>query len=169
MNMAAEIITINMAEMAVGSDKTLIRTASLGSCVAIVIHDHKNQVGGMAHAMLPSRKSAPADVVEEARRNIKAKEAVAKYADESAIRLVDEVEKIGGKKESMRAKLIGGSKMFRFLSGDDYGLGWRNAESARKQLLMLGIPIESEDVGGTVGRSAEFNIETGLVEVTTVI
>lgn len=167
--MAAEIITINMAEMAVGSDKTLIRSASLGSCVAIVIHDHKNQVGGMAHAMLPSRKTAPADVVEEARKNIKTNEAVAKYADESVNRLVDEVEKIGGKKENLRAKLIGGSKMFRFLSGDDHGVGFRNAEAARKQLLLLGVPIESEDIGGTVGRSVEFNIENGLVEITSVI
>lgn len=169
MSMAAEIITINMAEMAVGSGKTLIRSASLGSCVAIVIHDHKNQVGGMAHAMLPARKTNPKDVIEEARSNIKSNEAVAKYAGESAARLATEVEKIGGKRDNFRAKLIGGAKMFRFLSGDDFGIGFRNAEAARKQLLLLNIPIESEDVGGAVGRSVEFNIETGLVEITTVI
>lgn len=169
MNMAVEIITINMAEMAVGSDKTLIRTASLGSCVAIVIHDHKNQVGGMAHTMLPSRKAAPADVVEEARKNIKTNEAVAKYADESSVRLVAEVEKMGGKRENFRAKLIGGAKMFRLLGGDDKGLGFRNVEAARAQLALLRIPVESEDVGGAVGRSVELNMENGLVVITTVI
>lgn len=158
-----------MAEMAVGTKNTIIKTMSLGSCVAIVIHDHENQVGGMAHAMLPSRKGAPNDVVEEARASIRSNEAVAKYADEGVIRLFEELKKMGAKQESLKAKLVGGSKMFRFLSGDDHGIGFRNAEAARKQLLLLGIPVESEDVGGSVGRSAEFNIENGLVEITTVI
>lgn len=76
---------------------------------------------------------------------------------------------MGTKPENLKAKLVGGSKMFRFLSGDDHGIGFRNAEMARKQLLLLGIPIESEDVGGSVGRSAEFNIDNGLVQVMTVL
>lgn len=167
--MSSKVITINMAEMAVGARGTLISTMSLGSCVAIVLHDHENMIGGMAHAMLPSRKSAPTDVVEEARKNIKSNEAVAKYADESVVRLFDEIIKMGAKKENIKAKLVGGAKMFKFLSGDDHGVGFRNAESARAQLLLLGIPIESEEIGGSSGRSAEFNIENGLVQITTVI
>jgi chemotaxis protein CheD len=107
--------------------------------------------------------------VEEARQRIRGTEAVAKFADESVGRLVAEIEKIGGEKGRFKAKLVGGAKLFRMLSGDDKGVGFRNAEAARNALLRLAIPIEAEDVGGAVGRSATFTIENGLVEITTVI
>lgn len=167
--MEKQIININMAEMAVGKEHTHIRTASLGSCVAIVLYDAVAQVGGMAHAMLPSKKDKPADVIEEARRNISANESSAKYADEAVDMLIREIEKAGGKKECLKAKLIGGAKMFRILSGDNFGIGYRNAEAAKTRLKFLNIPIEAEDIGGTVGRAADFNIENGLVEIVTVI
>ena len=158
-----------MAEMAVGKDHAHIRTSSLGSCVAIVLYDSIAQVGGMAHAMLPSRKDKPADVIEVARYNISENGFVAKFADEAVERLVAEIEKIGGKKEHLKAKLIGGAKMFRILSGDNFGIGFRNAEAARARLKALGIPVEAEDIGGVVGRTADLNIGNGLVEIVTVI
>ncbi|MDD4531480.1 MAG: chemotaxis protein CheD [Candidatus Pacebacteria bacterium] len=167
--MAMEEIVINMSEMAVGSGRALIRTMSLGSCVAIVIYDQTIKVGGMAHAMLPSQNNKPADVIEEARSNICGDELTAKYADQAVIRLVAELEKMEGRRENFKAKIIGGAKMFRILSGDNKGIGFRNVEAARKQLEILNIPIEGEDVGGCVGRSAEFSIESGLVLITTVI
>lgn len=158
--MEAQIININMAEMAVGKEHTRIRTSSLGSCVAIVLYDATTQVGGMAHIMLPSRDDKPADVIDEFS---------AKYADEAVDKLIFEIEKLGGKKECLKAKLVGGAKMFRILSGDNFGVGYRNAEAARIRLKVLNIPIEAEDIGGTVGRAADFNIGNGLVEVVTVI
>lgn len=164
-----QIININMAEMAASGGNTHILTTSLGSCVAIVLHDANAQVGGMAHAMLPSRDDKPADVIEVARRSISTSESVAKYADESVDRLIAEIEKLGGKKENLTAKLIGGAKMFRILSGDNFGVGYRNAEAAKARLKALGIPITAEDTGGIVGRAADFNIGNGLVEIVTVI
>ncbi len=158
-----------MAEMAVGKEHMHIRTSSLGSCVAIVLYDAITQVGGMAHAMLPSRKDKPADVIEVARANISEDGFVAKFADEAVDRLVVEIEKIGGKKEHLKAKLIGGAKMFRILSGDNFGIGFRNAEAAKARLKVLNIPIEAEDIDGVVGRAADLNIGNGLVEIVTVI
>ena len=158
-----------MAEMAVGKGNTRICTASLGSCVAIVLYDADSRIGGMAHSMLPSRNVKPADVIEAARVNISENGFVAKFADEAVERLVIEIEKLGGKKEHIKAKLIGGAKMFRILSGDNFGIGFRNAEAAKTKLKLLGIPLESEDLGGTVGRSASLNIDSGLVEIVTVI
>lgn len=168
--MTSEIITINMAEMAVGSHDTVIRTMSLGSCIAIILYDNKAKVGGMAHVMLPMRKVASANFVEETQRNnISGSGSVAKFADEAVERLLHEIEKMGAKREDIRAKLVGGAKMFRLLGGDDKGIGFRNAESARSQLSIYGIQIESEDVGGTAGRSVDFNIGNGLAQIITVI
>lgn len=152
-------IHINMAELAVGHNDMRIKTSSIGSCVVIALYDNEAGVGGMAHAMLPTRVGRERDLSEY--------EAPAKYADESADRLVAEIEKIGGKKNRLKAKLVGGAKMFKVLGGDQYGIGYQNVEAARSRLEELGIPIESEDVGGSVGRVAEFNIANGVVEVST--
>lgn len=154
----SKIININMGEMAVSHNDTHIKTGSIGSCVVIVVYDDEAKVGGMAHAMLPSRKEKKLDGIGEA---------AAKYADESVDRLVKAIEGIGGKKERLKAKLIGGARMFKILSGDKYGIGYRNVEAARERLTELGVPIESEDTGGTIGRLAELNLENGLVDVST--
>lgn len=158
-------INITMSQMATGSGDTHIITGSLGSCVAIVIYDPKLKIGGMAHAMLPSRNEqvdGSAGVTAE-------DEFPAKFADEAVEKLVDAVQKAGGKKENFKAKIIGGAKMFRVLSGDNFGIGYRNAESAKTKLNSLGIMIDSEDTGGTAGRSVDFNLANGLVEIMTVI
>lgn len=171
----SQTININMGEMAVGHNDTHIKTGSIGSCIVIVLYDEEAKVGGMAHAMLPSRRKQYAkDVVSEARervsipsRSSNSEESIAKYADESVDRLVKEVENIGGKRARLKAKLVGGSKMFKILSGDKHGIGYQNAEAAREQLKVLGIPIENEDTGGTIGRIAELNLENGLLDVST--
>lgn len=155
-----EPVRINMAEMAVGHNDMTISTGSIGSCVVIMIYDREAGVGGMAHAMLPSR-AGPSDGAGDIY------EAKAKYADESVDRLISEIEKMGGEKRRLSAKLVGGARMFKVLGGDRYGIGYKNVESARKRLQELGIPIESEDVGGSTGKTARFNIANGVVEVLT--
>lgn len=163
----SRVINIDMGEMAAGHNDTHIKTGSIGSCVVIVLYDGEAKVGGMAHAMLPSRTERQKDGVLKTKDVIFEAEAVAKYADESVDRLLNEVETIGGKKKRIKAKLIGGARMFKILSGDKYGIGYQNIEAARGRLVELGIPIENEDTGGTVGRLAEFNLENGLVDVST--
>lgn len=163
----AELININMGEMAVGHNDAHIKTGSVGSCVVIVLYDDKAKVGGMAHAMLPSRMERKRNVASETKGAIFEAEAVAKYADESVDRLLNEVKAIGGKEENIKAKLIGGSRMFKILSGDKHGIGYQNTESARQRLTELDIPVENEDTGGTVGRIVELNLSNGLVDVST--
>lgn len=160
-------IDINMAEMAVATGDAVIRTGSIGSCIVIAVYDEEAKVGGMAHAILPSKEEKSADVIEEARANINSVEAVAKYADSSVDRLVSEVEKLGGKKERLKAKLVGGARMFKLLSGDKFGIGYRNIEAAKKRLSELNIPVISEETAGTVGRMAEFSLINGLMNVIT--
>jgi len=162
-----ETIHINMTEMAVGKNNTKIETNSIGSCVVIVIQDHNAHIGGMAHAALPSVSDGNSDVVTDARKNINANTTVAKYADEAVDRLIDELIKLGADKSKLEAKLVGGARMFKILSGDKHGVGYRNVEAARNRLQVLGIPIKGEDTGGTVGRTADLDMATGLLNVNT--
>lgn len=156
-----KLIEITTAQMAVGKGAVRLRTSSIGSCLVVVLYDYEAKVGGMAHAMLPSRPSHEnvADVI--------SMEAPAKYVDEAIDLLIYEIEKSGGKKERLKAKLVGGAKMFKVLGSPGTGIGESNLESARKHLERLGIEIESEEVGGSIGRIAEVNLQNGLVTVTT--
>ena len=150
-----------MGEIAIGKKNTILKTGSIGSCIVIILYDKENEVGGLAHAMLPNRKVKNNPGQKEAFKV----EAPAKYVNDSIDNLVEEIKKMGGKKENLDAKLIGGAKMFKILSGDKYGIGQQNIEKARQKLQETNIPIDSESIGGTTGKIVEFNTSNGIVEV----
>lgn len=160
-----KIVNINMNEMAVGHSGMHIRTGSVGSCVVIVLYDGIAKVGGMAHAMLPSRIQQ--EDFFEAREW--PHELPAKYASEAVDRLMEAILKIGGEKHRIEAKLVGGAKMFQVLGGGPDAIGYQNIAAAKKRLEELGIQIKSQDIGGTVGKNVELSLENGLVEVSTKI
>ena len=145
---------IKTGEMAVGKNNTVIKTGSVGSCVVVALYDDEAKVGGLAHSMLPARREGSEDD----------SDAQAKYADEAVDNLVVEIEKNGGDKSKLVAKLVGGGAMFKNSSshiGDD------NVASAKSKLTELGIHVENEDTGGSMGKSVELNLSTGLVKVET--
>lgn len=49
-----DIIDLTIGEVKVAKPPTRLRTSALGSCVACVLYDKVEQVGGMAHIMLPT-------------------------------------------------------------------------------------------------------------------
>jgi chemotaxis protein CheD len=155
--MHEDVKYIGTGEVAVSSTG-IIKTSGIGSCIVVTLYDGEKKIGGMVHAMLPARKENGTEYLLSP-----------KYTDEAIEILIDEIEQQGGSRERLKAKLIGGAKMFRLLSGDNFGIGFKNIESARENLGAIGILIESEDVGGTIGRSAELNLENGLVLVSSMM
>jgi len=157
-----KIINISTGEMAVGSDNSIIRTVGIGSCIVIAFYDEENRVGAMSHSLLPTRKKTknPKIFPDKTKKS-------AKYVDEVIELMIDEIVAMGGKKENLKAKLVGGAKMFKILSGDKHGIGYRNIEAANQKLAVLGVPIESEATGGTVGRMAELNLGNGVLNIET--
>ena len=149
-------ISINTGEAATSKGSGVLETSGIGSCLVIILFDEKTNVGGMAHAMLPSRKS----VANEQNMNKSAK-----YVDEAIDILVDDINKLGGDINNLKARIIGGAKMFKILSVDNRGIGFNNIEAAKKKLREVGIMIDSEDTGGTVGRIVKLDIKNGLIEV----
>ena len=47
-------------------------------------------------------------------------------------------------------------------------IGPRNVEAVKQQLKSLSIPIVSEDVGGSSGRTIEFDTTTSILHIRTV-
>lgn len=152
------IKNIDMATLAVGKSGEMLRTSGIGSCVVITIYDPVNKVGGLSHAMLPSyAKHCTTD----------SNKILSKFADTSIEELVRLMVEKGGNKAFFRAKLIGGARMFKLLGGEKNSIGDQNITAAKQKLTEMNIPLESEDTGGTIGRSAEFDISSGIVTVST--
>ncbi len=158
-----KVVEIRIAEMYAGDEHNVIVTNGVGSCIVIILYDRLHRIGGMAHAILPRVRNTRGD---QFKRDDLGRRFV-KCADEAVDALIEEVESLGATKEHIVAKLVGGAHMFSLLEGDKFGIGWENTESARERLLAADIIIETEVVGGTVGRNVRFDCATGIVEITT--
>lgn len=161
----SKVTEIRIAELFAGNDENIIVTNGIGSCVVIILYDRLMRVGGMAHAILPRAKefSRP----EPSRHRDSEGRLFVKYADDAVDTLISEVESLGGVKEHLVAKIVGGAHMFSLLEGDQYGIGWENTNVARERLLSNAITIETEVIGGTVGRNVRFDCANGIAEIIT--
>lgn len=159
------IIEIRIAELFAGDDRHIIVTSGVGSCIVVVLYDRLLRVGGMAHAILPRKKDGQGSGNYRDRDDVG--RMFVKYADQAVDMLLDEIESLGGTSHHIVAKLVGGAHMFALLEGDQHGIGWENTVAARERLKERGITVETEVVGGTVGRNVRFDCATGIVEITT--
>ena len=161
----SNFIEIHVAELVAGKQDTVITTNGVGSCIVVVLYDRLVRVGGMAHAILPRHN--PNEFHVGTQKHDHDGRLFVKYADQAVDTLLDELVSLGGSPEHVVAKLVGGAHMFTLLEGDQHGIGWENTESARAELAKRGIPVETEVVGGNVGRNVRFDCATGIVEITT--
>lgn len=149
-------IIVGMADYKVGKSPDRLVTAGLGSCIGVCVYDLSSQIGGMAHIMLPSSKE-----------NMKGNPA--KYADSCMELLLEELYKMGVTKRNLKAKMAGGAQMFSFGGKSSLlKIGERNAEAVERELKKAGIPLVAADVGGTFGRTINFDIKTGDLYVRTI-
>jgi chemotaxis protein CheD len=145
----SEIIKVGMADLKTCLPPNGITTLGLGSCVGVAIRDKNNKVGGLAHVMLPD-SSVIANQTN-----------IAKFADTGVTELVRQMEKLGGNRRNMVAKIAGGATMFATSGRASMNVGERNIEAVKNKLKELGIPILAEDTGANYGRTVIFYPETG--------
>ncbi len=126
----------------VSLDPALISTV-LGACVTVCLHDRRLKTGGMNHYFFPKTgrraKTTP------------------QYGNVAIPALIRMMVSQGSRVEDMEAQIFGGG--MRALS-DQSSMGRQNVKMARKILKKRGIPIVSEDVGGTKGRRVLFHTRT---------
>lgn len=148
---------LNMAEMFVSDGNDVLAIHGLGSCLGIAIYDPTRGIGAMAHIMLPcnltkSHRHKPG-----------------KYVDSAIDEMFNDLKKLGCDPENLVAKICGGSRMFKTRKDNRDCVGTKNIKLARKILKELGIHIIAEDVGGNYGRIVEFDVNTGIMRIVTVM
>ncbi len=152
------ISRVKIADGAVLKGQGVLMTIGLGSCVGIALYDVQDKVGGLAHILLYNSQEFP---------NRSKPLNPAKFADTAIPWLVQEMEKLGGKRDRLQAKIAGGSQLFMNQKAGG-SVGEKNVQMVRQVLRELGIPIAGEDVGGNYGRTLHFFVATGKMIVSTV-
>lgn len=149
------LIRVGIGDIGVVHSPDTIRTSGLGSCVGIIVFDEVKKTAGMAHIMLPDSKMAKKEGLNRA-----------KYADTAVDDLLLSLKRAGVYSSRLKAKVAGGAQMFKFRTTSEMmRIGPRNVEAVKKELLAYKIPIVAEDVGGSCGRTIEFDPRTSELRI----
>ena len=132
-------VHIIQGEFFVTSDRDVMVTTILGSCIAACIRDPLAGVGGINHFLLPGNLGATA--AEDERMGVHLMEM-----------LVNGLLKAGGRRDRLEAKLFGGARTVRSHSD----IGKHNAEFAQRFLKAEGISYVGGSTGGLQGRRIQY-------------
>jgi len=134
-------------EFFVSHDSLAIMTV-LGSCIAACLWDSRMRVGGMNHFMLPEGDSADAS---------------GRYGSYAMELLINEMMKLGARRETLQAKIFGGAQVMHNFT--TLNVGERNTRFVQDYLATERIPVVSEDVLDIYPRKVVFFPVTGKVMV----
>lgn len=141
------VVKVLPGEYYVANENLVIMTV-LGSCIAACLWDSKMRVGGMNHFMLPEGEAG-----DESGR----------YGSYAMELLINEMLKMGARRETLQAKVFGGGQvMANFTS---MNVGERNTRFVMNYLQTERIPIVSEDVLDIYPRKVVFFPVTGKAMV----
>ncbi|GAA0495751.1 chemoreceptor glutamine deamidase CheD [Salinibacillus aidingensis] len=158
METAGEIVKVGIADIGILKGPGKIRTSGLGSCVGVLIYDLREQLAALVHIMLPDSSSFRGDNLNRA-----------KYADTGIREAITLLKQNGARSHYLKAKIAGGAQMFQLSAAQDMmRIGPRNIEAVKQVLSSLRIPLISEEVGGSNGRTIEFSFVTGMLTIRTV-
>jgi chemotaxis protein CheD len=145
---------VGIGEILVKKTPSILKT-SLGSCVAVIIHDAENKIGGMIHIILSSsigrNKSIPG-----------------RYADIGIPHLLNIFEKRGGNRNNIKAYVVGGNNLIssKELEKSIFAqVGLSNLNSVKEILTNEKISFNEMSVRQTTGTVAVLDTETGQVTV----
>ena len=128
-----------------------IRISGLGSCIALIMYDKKNEIHAMSHILLPEKKT---------NKKYNLMEYPHKYVDSSVRELFNDFLALGAEKRNIKACIIGGADIFR---NGIYSIGEKNIKKVREELKKMDIPLECEEVGGYRGRVIKYDINKKLI------
>ncbi|MBY8966166.1 chemoreceptor glutamine deamidase CheD [Algiphilus sp. NNCM1] len=115
-----------------------VLATTLGSCVAACIYEESDAgIGGMNHFLLPSGDQASG-----------------RYGVYAMELLINDVLKLGARRDRLRAKVFGGGAVLAAVTSID--IGRQNATFVKRFLATEGIPITGEDLMGPHPRKVLF-------------
>jgi chemotaxis protein CheD len=121
-----DAVKVLPGEYFVSGDDLLIMTV-LGSCIAACIWDSKARIGGMNHFMLPEGDDGSG-----------------RYGSYAMELLINEMLKMGARRETMQAKVFGGGAVMAGFT--TMNVGERNTKFVLDYLATERIPVVSQDV-----------------------
>lgn len=158
MNKVDSVVRVGISDLNFAQAPQTIRTSGLGSCIGVIIYDSQRKVAGLAHIMLPD-----SSLTRQIQFN------PFKYADTAIPILIEHLIERGARKFALQAKIAGGAQMFKFKSSSEMmRIGARNVTAIKKLLSENNIPIIASDVGGSNGRTIEFDPSTSELMIRTV-
>jgi chemotaxis protein CheD len=123
-----DAVKVLPGEYYVSSEDLVIMTV-LGSCIAACIWDGKVRAGGMNHFMLPDGDNA---------------DGFGRYGSYAMELLINEMLKMGARRETMQAKVFGGAQVMAGFT--TMNVGERNTKFVLDYLQTERIPVVSQDV-----------------------
>lgn len=142
-------IDVQIGEVKVERGQAILRSAAIGSCIAIAAYDAGRKIGGLAHAMLPGRAPAGKEAAEKTR-----------YAADAIDAMLSEMARLGSKMEDVEVAVVGGANILR--RPDDTVCG-SNIESVLELLEKKHLKVKAQALGGTERRSISLDVERGIV------
>jgi chemotaxis protein CheD len=128
----------------------------LGSCVSACIRDSRLGYGGMNHFMLPLDGSQGQSVWGSAAS------AATRYGNVAMEMLINDILKLGGKRENLEIKLVGGGRVLAEMTTD---IGARNIDFVRRYVADEGFKVLGEDLGDVFPRRVVYFPQTGRIRV----
>lgn len=129
----------------------------LGSCISACISDRRLGCGGMNHFMLPEDASGGGSD----RWTDPATGLATRYGSHAMECLMNELFKLGGRREHLEIKLFGGGRILASMTD----VGARNAAFVRQYLKSEGLAVAAEDLGDIYPRRIIYFPDTGKVRV----
>ncbi len=149
-------VVVGIGEWSILKLNGVLVCLGLGSCVGIALYDANKKIGGLVHVLLPASQNND-------------NSNPTKFADTGIPFLLDEMLRLGANRQSIIAKIAGGSQMFNIRGREDkMNIGLRNVEVVKDTLKKLEVPLLGEDTGGSFGRTMEFFVSNGIVKVKTI-
>lgn len=130
------------------ANENLVIMTVLGSCIAACIWDSRMRLGGMNHFMLPDGDAADVS---------------GRYGSYAMELLINDLLKMGARRESMQAKIFGGAQVMHTFT--TMNVGERNTKFVIDYLHTERIPVVSEDVLDIYPRKVCFFPVTGKAMV----
>lgn len=142
---------IGIGQLHITSEDSNLVASGVGSCLVVSLFDKKKHIGGLLHAALP--------------RKIISKYTEGFYVDSGISKMLTLLKVKGSLVEDLEAKMAGGAQMFSKIEPQFINVGQDNADMAKHQLKLLGIPLNGSSVGGHLGRTVKLSTQTGIMTV----
>lgn len=150
----SSVIPVGMSQLRTGKSPEHLAVYGIGSCIILSLYDTVRKVGGLAHIMLPDSAGMDTSAINPVR-----------FADTAVPALIDAVVEQGALRISLEAKIFGGSEMFPPTEDYTSTVGSDNTKAVKKALRKHNLTLKGEDVGGTHGRSIEFDLSSGKAKI----